>query len=251
MERQLLPDDHLTEAVHHLVEEAVLLAGGHAPDARHLLLAILKTHAPTVQQLLPNINLDALTEAVQHELENPSSQIAIPYEAIIELAIRIAEREQRAQVNEVHLLKAIALLSGLIPRESLFPAPPALLQIGTNLTEQARQGALPRVVGREAEIALLTETLCRPVNPYAVLVGLEGVGRRAVVQGQGVLRARARVPEWQTEVEFEYDPDFVTPEIIAEAFSIAGRVVGIGDYRPRCPRGKGGPFGRFSVEVIR
>jgi hypothetical protein len=56
MERQLLPDDHLTEAVHHLVEEAVLLAGGHTPDARHLLLAILKTHAPTVQQLLPDIN---------------------------------------------------------------------------------------------------------------------------------------------------------------------------------------------------
>ena len=55
MERQLLPDDHLTEAVHHLVEEAVLLAGGHTPDARHLLLAILKTHAPTVQQLLPDI----------------------------------------------------------------------------------------------------------------------------------------------------------------------------------------------------
>jgi hypothetical protein len=55
MERQLLPDDHLTEAVHHLVEEAVLLAGGHTPDARHLLRAILKTHAPTVQQLLPDI----------------------------------------------------------------------------------------------------------------------------------------------------------------------------------------------------
>jgi ATP-dependent Clp protease ATP-binding subunit ClpA len=81
------------------------------------------------------------------------------------------------------MLKAIALLSGLIPRESVFPTPPALLQIGANLTEQARQGALPRVVGREAEIALLVETLCRPVNPYAVLVGLEGVGRRAVVQG--------------------------------------------------------------------
>jgi ATP-dependent Clp protease ATP-binding subunit ClpA len=195
MERQLLPDDHLTEAVHHLVEEAVLLAGGHAPDARHLLLAILKTHAPIVQQLLPKIDLDALTEAVQRELQNSNSSIAVPYESVIELAIRIAEREQRPQVDEMHLLKAIALLSGLIPRESVFPAPPALLQIGANLTEQARQGALPRVVGREAEIALLTETLCRPVNPYAVLVGLEGVGRRAVVQGVAEHIADDTAPE--------------------------------------------------------
>jgi ATP-dependent Clp protease ATP-binding subunit ClpC len=195
MERQLLPDDHLTEAVHHLVEEAVLLAGGHAPDARHLLLAILKTHAPIVQQLLPKIDLDALTEAVQRELQNSNSSIAVPYESVIELAIRIAEREQRPQVDEMHLLKAIALLSGLIPRESVFPAPPALLQIGANLTEQARQGALPRVVGREAEIALLVETLCRPVNPYAVLVGLEGVGRRAVVQGVAERIANDTAPE--------------------------------------------------------
>jgi len=183
MERHELPDEHLTEVVHHLVEEAVILAGGRTPDARHLLITILKNHAATVRQLLPNIDIDALTEVVQRELENSNSRIAIPYEAIIELAMRIAEREQRAQVDETHLLKAIALLSGLIPRESVFPASPVLLQVGTNLTEQARQGALPRVVGREQEIALLIETLCRPVNPYAVLVGLEGVGRRAVVQG--------------------------------------------------------------------
>lgn len=183
MERQLLPDDHLTEAVHHLVEEAVLLAGGHAPDARHLLLAILKAHASAVQQQIPNVDIDALTEAVQKELNNPQSHIAVPYEAIIDLALRIAKQEQHAQADIAHVLKAIGLLTGLIGRESVFEASPALLQIGTNLTEQARQGALPRVVGRESEIDLLIETLCRPVNPYAVLVGLEGVGRRAVVQG--------------------------------------------------------------------
>lgn len=183
MERQLLPDDHLSETVHHLVEEAATLANGHVPDARHLLLAILKSHAAIVQQLLPAIDIDAFAVVVQKELLNANSPIAIPYEAVIDLAIRIAAREQRPQVDEMHLLKAIALLSELIPQESVFPAPPKILQIGANLTEQARQGALPRVVGREQEVALLIETLCRPVNPYAVLIGIEGVGRRAVVQG--------------------------------------------------------------------
>lgn len=183
MERQLLPDDHLTEAVKHLVEEAVVLAGGHTPDARHLLLALLKAYVSVVQQLLPNVDIDTLTEAVQKELNNPQSHIAVPYEAIIDLALRIAKQEQQAQADITHVLKAIGLLTGLIERESIFGPSPALLQIGTNLTEQARQGASPRVVGRESEIDLLIETLCRPVNPYAVLVGLEGVGRRAVVQG--------------------------------------------------------------------
>ncbi|MEJ5384580.1 MAG: AAA family ATPase [Fimbriimonadales bacterium] len=195
MERQLLPDDHLSETVHHLVEEAVVLAGGHAPDARHLLLAILKSHAAIVQQLLPAIDIDVLAAAVQKELLNANSPIAIPYEAVIDLAMRIAAREQRPVVDEMHLMKAIALLSELIPQESVFPTPPKILQIGANLTEQARRGALPRVVGREQEVALLIETLCRPVNPYAVLIGVEGVGRRAVVQGVAERIANDTAPD--------------------------------------------------------
>jgi ATP-dependent Clp protease ATP-binding subunit ClpC len=195
MERQLLPDDHLTEAVHHLVEEAVVLAGGHAPDARHLLMVILKEHAAVVQQLLPNVDLDALGEALQRELQNPQSHIAIPYEAIIELAFRVAEKERQLRADVAHVLKAIGVLTGLISRESVFPAPPTILQIGANLTEQVRQGALPRVVGREQEVGLLIETLCRPVNPYAVLIGLEGVGRRAVVQGVAERIANDTAPD--------------------------------------------------------
>ncbi|MCS6918388.1 MAG: hypothetical protein NZM28_01305, partial [Fimbriimonadales bacterium] len=169
MERQLLPDDKLTEAAQHLVEEAVVLAGGKPPDARHLLLALLRAHAPIVSQLLPQVDLNAFEEAVQNELRNPQSRIALPYEGIIELAMRIAEREQQPHTDTVHILKAIALLTGLIPRESVFPGPPLLFQIGLNLTEQAAQGAIPQVVGREQEMSLLMEVLCRPINPYAVL----------------------------------------------------------------------------------
>jgi len=94
----------------------------------------------------------------------------------------------------VHILKAIALLVGLVPRESVFSSASLLLQIGLNLTEQARQGAIPQVVGRVAEMDTLIETLCRPLNPYAVLIGLEGVGRRAVVQGVAQRIATGDVP---------------------------------------------------------
>ncbi|MCS7190231.1 MAG: ATP-dependent Clp protease ATP-binding subunit, partial [Fimbriimonadales bacterium] len=195
MERALLPDDKLTEEAQQLAERAVDLAGGKPPDARHLLLALLKAFPQIVSELLPQIDLSRLEQILQGELQNPNSPIAIPYEAVIELALRIAEREQQPQADAGHILKAIALLTGLIPRESVFPEPPLIAQIGLNLTEQARQGAIPQVVGREKEIDLLIETLCRPINPYAVLVGLEGVGRRAVVQGVAQRIADGKVPE--------------------------------------------------------
>lgn len=195
MERQLLPDDKLTEAAQHLVEEAVVLAGGAPPDARHLLLAVLRTESSIAASVLPQIDLDALAQALETELKNPHSRIAIPYESIVELAMRIAERDQQPQTDVIHILKAIAILTGLIPREAVFPGPPLIYQIGLNITEQARQGATPRVVGREQEIELLMEVLCRPINPYAVLVGMEGVGRRAVVQGVAQRIADGSAPQ--------------------------------------------------------
>ncbi|GIV07911.1 MAG: hypothetical protein KatS3mg019_1047 [Fimbriimonadales bacterium] len=195
MERQLLPDDKLTEAAQHLVEEAVLLANGQPPDARHLLLAILHAHAPIVEQLLPQVNLNMLRQAVESELHNPQSRIALPYEGIIELAMRIAEREQQPHTDIMHILKAVAVLIGLLERERVFPGPPVIFQVGLNLTEQAHQGVIPQVVGRESEVELLMETLCRPINPYAVLVGIEGVGRRAVVQGVAQRIADGKAPE--------------------------------------------------------
>jgi|GEM_PF-6467351 len=93
MERPPLPDEKLTENAQHLIEEAVILAGNQPPDARHLLRAILRHQRPLAEQLLPHLDLNALDQALERELENPHSHIAIPYEGIIDLAIRIAERE--------------------------------------------------------------------------------------------------------------------------------------------------------------
>lgn len=195
MERYLLPDEKLTDAAQHLVEEAVILAGGSTPDARHLLLALVRAYTETVHQLLPQINAEMLEQVLENELNNPQSRIAVPYEGIIDLALRIAEREQQPAADVAHILKAVAVLTGLLERERIFPAPPVLFQVGLNLIEQAHQQVAPRVVGREKEVNLLMEVLCRPINPYAVLVGVEGVGRRAVVQGVAQRIAEGNAPE--------------------------------------------------------
>jgi len=69
--------------------------------------------------------------------------------------------------------------------------------------------------------------------------------RRAVVQRQGVLRARGLIDvPWQAEVRFQYDASIITnPEIMVQVLKEAGMRIGILDYRPQ----KGGVFGRFAV----
>lgn len=58
-----------------------------------------------------------------------------------------------------------------------------LEQLGTNLTEEARQGNLDPVIGRNKEIQETAEILARRTKNNPVLVGDAGVGKTAVVEG--------------------------------------------------------------------
>lgn len=71
--------------------------------------------------------------------------------------------------------------------------------------------------------------------------------RRAKVGDAGVMRSRALVVQWETVVELQYETDEINEYIILDAMIRAGRIVGVGDYRPRPPKGKGGCFGRFGI----
>ncbi|MDY3024171.1 MAG: ATP-dependent Clp protease ATP-binding subunit [Streptococcus hyovaginalis] len=58
-----------------------------------------------------------------------------------------------------------------------------LQELGTNLTEEARQGRLDPVIGRNKEIQETAEILARRTKNNPVLVGDAGVGKTAVVEG--------------------------------------------------------------------
>lgn len=58
-----------------------------------------------------------------------------------------------------------------------------LAKLGTNLTEEARQGKLDPVIGRNQEIQDTAEILARRTKNNPVLVGDAGVGKTAVVEG--------------------------------------------------------------------
>jgi len=86
----------------------------------------------------------------------------------------------------------------------------------------------------------LTDSVGEAIEKYEIDV------QRAVVQRQGIMRARPRIdPPWFLVCSFRYNP-VVTIEHIETALIEAGKVVGLGDYRIE----KTGWYGAFEVDAI-
>jgi hypothetical protein len=61
-----------------------------------------------------------------------------------------------------------------------------------------------------------------------------------------LMRYRPKLNDWSLEVDITFDEAMVERQQLISAAENAGRYIGLGDYRPA----KGGPFGRFDVEVV-
>ena len=73
--------------------------------------------------------------------------------------------------------------------------PSALESYATNLNEQARQGMIDPLVGRQEEVERVVQILCRRRKNNPLLVGESGVGKTAIAEGLAKMIVDEKVPD--------------------------------------------------------
>ncbi|MCC6510647.1 MAG: type VI secretion system ATPase TssH [Pirellulaceae bacterium] len=171
---------HVDEAVERGWLYATLMFGDNQVRTGHLIVGCLKT--PTLRNALLNIS----REFEKVKLDQLTAEFASIVGASVEQSL---ERRDGAGAG-----------GGASPGEASGAMPgangdnDALNRYTVDLTEQARQGKIDPIVGRDDEIRQVVDILMRRRQNNPILTGEAGVGKTAVVEGFALRIAAGDVP---------------------------------------------------------
>ncbi|NHE58500.1 ATP-dependent Clp protease ATP-binding subunit [Cyclobacterium sp. GBPx2] len=123
--------------------------------------------------------------------------VAYTYEQLKTFPLKREDLISRKARDE-EFLSALAGENGTIPGKSQTSRSQkvkhALLKYCREKTLMAREGKLDAIVGRENEIRIMSEILCRRSKPNVLLVGDPGVGKSALADGFALAIIQKKVP---------------------------------------------------------
>lgn len=175
------------------------------------------------------ITVDGLTPLLMH---NPAGMSSTAGPGLSAKGKDIPTPEAEAEAGTYRLPDGALALPSFAFRGALLSAAKGR-KIGKNFATSLVKGS----VFVTSELTPINHTDGTPLKEYEIDM------RRAMIGKAGITRCRPKVDPWSADVEFEVDEDFISDEHVHELMVIAGRTIGVGDFRPE----KSGPFGRFTV----
>lgn len=172
--------DHLMDAMERGWVWGSLLFSSNQVRTGHLLLGMLKT--PALRNILSSMS----PELARIRPDDLAEQFAEATDGSPEDSLRPQDGSHTgggAEPGEA---------SGA--RQAQLGGSEALDQFCTDLTEQARNGEIDPIVGRDEEIRQIVDVLMRRRQNNPILTGEAGVGKTAVVEGFALRIARGDVP---------------------------------------------------------